>query len=85
MNDAPVLDQVQEHWQKLMAVVLWKYHRGETVTLNAADFQGYQRDFDAGQAFMLTHGHYDSIELGIVDAERAKRIVEHDKTQRGNG
>lgn len=83
LNDAPVLDQVQEHWQKLMAVILWKYHKGETLTLTTADFQAYQRDFDAGNAIMFTHGHIDSIDLAIISAERAAAIAEHEKTQRG--
>lgn len=83
LNDAPVLDQVQEHWQKLMAVVLWKYHKGATLTLNVADFQAYQRDFEAGNALMFTHGHVDSIDLAIITAERAAVIAEHQKTQGG--
>lgn len=84
LNDAPILDQVQEHWQKLMALVLWKFYRGETVKITHADMVAYQRDFDAGKAFLLTHGHYDSIDLAIIDAEAARALSEHQQTQTGH-
>lgn len=83
LNDAPVLDQLDGQWQRLMAIVLWKYHRGETLKLTVADMQAFQRDADAGEAVVFTHGHVDSIDLAVITEERARVLAAHDRTQRG--
>ena len=80
LNDAAILDQTREHWQKLAALILWKVTEGKSnVVITLADIQA----FSDSQLILLTHGHHDSIEFGLVTPERANAIVAHNDTQRG--
>lgn len=79
---AVVLDQIQEHYQKLLAMVVWKLAPGG-VTLSLADIERFAHATEAGDAVLLTHGHFDSIEFKIVDAASAQRLADHDAKQRG--
>lgn len=80
LNDAAILDQTREHWQKLAALILWKLTQGKSsVVITSADIQA----FADSQLILLTQGHYDSIEFGLVTPERASAIVAHNDTQKG--
>lgn len=67
-ND-PILGQVQEHWMKLAALLVWKLApQGVTIT-----FEEMQK-FPANLA-LLTHGHRDSIEFRMVSREEAEALA----------
>lgn len=70
---APILDQLEGNWEKIVAALVWKLGKGN-VTLTMKDLT----EFPVDRVF-LTHGHRDSIEFKLVTEEEAKRIVEHDK------
>lgn len=80
--DSTVLQQLDQQWQKIAAVLVWKLARSG-VTISGDDFEKFAQEGDAGQAVLFTHGHKDSIELSIVTAERARALAEYDAQQRG--
>lgn len=84
LNDAPILDQLDGLWEKLVLALLWKYHPGETLRITAEDLKELRRASEAGSAVLFTHGHADPIELAVITAERAALLAAHDRTQRGN-
>lgn len=76
--EAAILQQVQEHWMKLAALLVWKLAR-DGVTLTLDDIQSFPQD-----RFLLTHGHRESIEFKLVTKEEAERLAAHDAaTNRG--
>lgn len=81
--DSVILQQVDGHWQKLAALIVWKCVGRGTVTITAEDIQGCAAAFAPGPPTLLTHGHADSIEFRLVDEAAAKRLAEHDRTLRG--
>lgn len=84
MNDAMILDQLRDEWQKIAAVLLWKLKGREKVTLTGADFEAYAREFEPGIPCLYTHGHKDSIDFQIVDEPTARRHAAQDRSQRGH-
>lgn len=76
--DAAVFGQLQEHWQKMAALIVWKLApKGVTITID--DIASFPQD-----RFLLTHGHKDSFEFKIVTKEEAERLAAHDEaTNRG--
>ena len=79
LNDAPVLDQLEGQWQKMLAFVVWKLApRGVEIT--AADIER----FAAEGGIFLTHGHRDSFEFKIVTPAEAAVLAAHESaTNRG--
>ena len=84
MNDAPILDQVREHWQNLAAMIVWKVGAGNAVVLTADDIAKFAAEQAAGHAVLLTHGHKDSIEFRIVTKRQAERLAAHQATMKGS-
>lgn len=82
--DSAVLGQLEGYWQRIATLIIWKAAKKRRVTLSAADMEQFQREFEAGGAVLLTHGHTDSIDFKIVTKAEADRIIAHDRTQRGN-
>lgn len=82
--ESTVLQQVDGHWQKLAAFIVWKCVGRGTVTITAEDIQRFADEFAPGVPVLLTHGHADSFEFRIVDEAAAKRLAEHDRTIRGH-
>jgi hypothetical protein len=78
LNDAAVLDQLREHWQKVAALIVWKLApRGLTLTFKDID------SFPPG-CVLFTHGHKDSIDFKIVTQAEAEQLAAHDaRTNRG--
>ena len=82
--DSPMLEQMREEWQRIVALLVWKYGDGKKgVTLTAEDMQNAQDFFDEGHR-LLAHGHVDSIELRFVSAEEAAAIAEYQEGFVGN-
>lgn len=76
--DAAILQQVQEHWMKLAALLVWKL-APNGVNLTLEDIASFPPD-----RFLLTHGHRESIEFRLVTKEEAERLAAHDAaTNRG--
>lgn len=75
--DSPMLQQLDGHWQRLAAVLVWKLAK-DGVTLTLDDLAQFPQDM-----VLLTHGHKDSIEYKLVTREAAERIAAHDRAQRG--
>lgn len=81
--ESVVLRQLDGYWQKIAALLVWKL-ASEGVVIKATEMAEFHDLSAAGDAILLTHGHKDSIEFKIVDAEAAKRIAEHDAGQSGS-
>jgi hypothetical protein len=81
--DSVVLGQLDGHWQKLAAMLLWKIKGREMVRLTHEDIARFQAEFLPFEPVIFTHGHSDSIDFQIVTHEQAERLAAHDKTMRG--
>lgn len=78
LYDAAVLDQVQAHWMKIAALLVWKL-APNGVTLTAKEIESFPAD-----RVLLTHGHRDSFEFRLVTEADAARLAAHDAaTNRG--
>jgi hypothetical protein len=88
LNDAPVLDQTNEHYQKLFAILVWKlqqlnlYPNGVTIT--ARDIEAYGQAYARGEVILYAHGHPDSFEFKNVSRERADELAKWQATQKGH-
>lgn len=80
--DSTVLRQLDQQWEKIAALLVWKLAR-DGVQLKAADFERFTNETNAGEAVLFTRGSKDAIELSIVTAERARVLAEHDAAQSG--
>lgn len=72
--DAAVLTQVQEHWMKIAALLVWKL-APNGVTLTAKEIASFPHD-----RVLLTYGHRDSFEFKLVSESGAARLAAHDAT-----
>lgn len=76
--DSATLTQVQEHWMKIAALLVWKL-APNGVTLTAEDIASFPPD-----RALLTWGHRGSFEFKLVTEEEGKRLAAHDAaTNRG--
>jgi hypothetical protein len=81
--DSTVLQQIEGHWQKLFAILLWKTSKRERRTITVEEIAALGAAFPDGGPVVYTHGHADSIEFQLVTRESALRLAAHDKTMRG--
>lgn len=80
VNDAPVLDQVRDHWQKLAALIVWKTTYGKrSITISQQDII----EFEKSDRLLLTHGHSNAIEFKLITQEEAQRIQAHQAQMKG--
>lgn len=80
LNEAAILDQIREHWQKFAALILWKATQGKSsIVISSADIEA----FASSGLMLLTHGHHDSIEFRLVTPAQAQVLVAHNETMKG--
>lgn len=72
---ALVLDQLEGQWQKIVAVLVYKFAREKGVLLTVKDFLEFEKYMINRQ--LLTWGHYDSFEFRLVTPEEAERLAKH--------
>lgn len=72
-----VLEQVEGHWQKLFAALLWKLKGKEGAVLHANDFKTMSDELAAQGLFLLTWGHADSFEFRFVTEAEGERLTRH--------
>jgi hypothetical protein len=78
MNDAPILDQVEGYYEKILLMVLRKY-KPNGVVLTAADIHAMADENERPNPWVLfTHGHKDSIEFKAIREDEATRLAQHD-------
>ena len=83
--DSLMLRQVDGYWQRLAALILWKTSGHKRVTITADDIKAMTAAFEAeGGATVLTHGHADSIEFGLISAREAHRLAIEEAKKAGN-
>lgn len=72
LNDAPVLDQIEElGYMKFMALLVHKL-APNGVTITAEDIARFPPN-----GVLFSHGHHDGFEFRIVTQEAAERIAAH--------
>lgn len=81
--DSVVLQQLDGHWQKMAAFLLWKLKGGEMVRLTHQDIEACGAAFAPHGPVLFTHGHSDSIEFQVVDMDAARRLAAHAQTMKG--
>lgn len=84
LNDAAILDQMREHWQKIAMLVLWKFRHRLPVKITSKDIEECQSYYAPHGPIVLTHGMSDAVELSLVTKERADSLAEYDKQRKGN-
>lgn len=85
LNDAPILDQTREHWQKMLALVLFKVRKqygAFQIKITVEDIEAMNAAY-GGNAVVFTHGHHDSIELSLVTQDQAQMIAAHNAGIKG--
>jgi hypothetical protein len=75
----PILGQLEGQWEKVAALLVWKLAREKGVTITFKDMEQCHAD---GLVFM-TWGHFDSIDFKMITPEAAKRLADHQETQKG--
>ncbi len=81
--DSVVLQQVDGHWQKLTAIILWKLlPPGGVVKITADDIAAMHKHFAPEGPAVFTHGMVDGMEFSLVTAARARALAEFDEQQR---
>ena len=83
--DSAILDQLDDQWQKLATMILWKLAGTERVRITTDDMERFSQAFAPGSPTLYTHGHYDAIDFQVIDERAAKRLAEHEMTMRGRG
>lgn len=81
--DSTVLRQLDNHWQKIAAIIVWKLAGRERITISTADIEKFSAETERGEAVLLSHGHKDSIDFQIVDVAAAEKLAAHDAQQTG--
>lgn len=84
LNDAVVLEQMRHHWQKMLALVLWKVSPNAPVRITGDDIEAMMKQYAPGFPVVFTHGLSDAIELSIVSDKRAVELAAHDAKMRGH-
>jgi hypothetical protein len=75
MAKPQVLDQLQDHWQKIAMFLLWKFKRMEKVTLTSREIQEFTEFFEPGVPTLVTTGEETSLSFQILTAEKAGELV----------
>ena len=83
LNDAPILGQLDGHWQKIAMALLHKLSPGVPVRLGVEEFKKLNDDFAPGVPVILANGTKEAIELSLVTEERAFVISQYSKTMGG--
>ena len=82
--ESDVLQQTKEHWQKLFSLLMFKLSRYEHVFITTKDIEAFAKEEAAGNTVLMTYGHPDGFEFALITQERAKVLMEYEKTQAGN-
>jgi hypothetical protein len=76
LNDALILDQIAGQYEKLLLLVLKKYHpHGVRITLQDIAALLMENSQSSDPFVLFTHGHKESIEFKCLRASRAKEIA----------
>lgn len=81
--DSVVLGQLDGQWQKLAMMILWKFNKGEPVTITAHDMESMINAHAPGLPVLMTMGAIDGITFQVIDEKRASVLAKHDAQQRG--
>jgi hypothetical protein len=76
LNEAPILEQTEGMRDRILMAALWKLNGGKVVEVTAQDLERYIAAFN-GAPVLYMHGHKESIEVGIVNMERARELAAH--------
>lgn len=69
---------------KFLALMLYKLKKTESVFITVDDMLAYENAFPGEMAYLMTHGHSDSIEFRIVSESSAHRLAQHDASLGGS-
>lgn len=82
--DSVALQQLDEHWQKIAAFLLWKLAGTAKVSITLADMKAMSEAFEPGMPCVNTHAHFESLDFQLVTEEAAQRLAAHDRTMKGH-
>lgn len=85
LNDAPVLDQLDEQWQNMTALLLHKLvPKGESISISMADMEAMMKDWPTG-ATILCVGQHDGFLFKLISMEEADVAAAHHAATHGGG
>lgn len=79
LNRAPVIDQLEGQWEKIVALLMWKLNKGALTSLTAKDIEAYH----ASELVLFAHGHADGFSFRLVTHEEAQHLAENETSNRG--
>lgn len=84
--DSMILRQLDGQWQKIAALLLWKFlKRGEAVTFTAAEMEQAFADYAPAGPVVMMNGSGDSISLSLITYDRAKEIAAYERERNKTG
>lgn len=82
--DSTVLRQLDGYWQRVALLILWKCKGRVRITITEKEIAQFAKEFEPGNAVLLTQGQKDCLEFQVITEERARALAEYDRTQRGH-
>ena len=76
-----MMPQMEGHWQKMCAVLLWKLAKTSTIRITNLDLQDLIMEFEPGMPVVFTNGKEEYIEFALITEEQAKARVEFEQTK----
>lgn len=86
LNGAPVLDQLDRHWGKIAAILLWQLAGDKKVVIGAKEMAAFSASCgdEPGKLILFTHGTHDQFEFQFITREAAAAIAAHQQTMKGS-
>lgn len=77
LNNAPIIDQIEGHYDKFLMLILKKYVP-EGAVITQQDFIDMLRENQSDDPYVLfTHGHIDNVEFKVIRTSAAEKIAAH--------
>lgn len=80
--ESTILKQLDEQWQRVAMLLLWKTSKGERVEITVEEIEEFHDTFAPGIPVLFTHGMVDRMAFQIVDEKKAAELAAFDAAQR---
>jgi hypothetical protein len=81
INEAPILEQIDNKWDILFTWLMWKMSKYDKVVISIKDMEEFRLVQDAEHLVLFTHGHKDCIEFQLMSQERAEAVIRFSQEQ----
>lgn len=81
--DSVVLEQLDDQWQKMAMLLLWKLAGKQQVRVTAKDMEAMTSAFAPGMPIIFVYGQFDAFAFQLVDEDKAAGLAAYDATLKG--